>query len=444
MCCLDDPWVALAAPRGHAKSTSVTLSFALSAALFREAKYIVIVSDTEGQAIQFLGDIKIELEENEELVGLFGKMKFTTDAQTKVIVEMEDGYQFRIEVKGSEQKVRGMKWRNRRPDMILGDDLENDEMVMNKDRREKFRNWFFKALLPAGADDCKVRIVGTILHLDSLLERLLNDPEWTSKRYRAHNEDFSEILWPEKFNKERLQRIRRGYIQQGMPEGYSQEYLNYPIDEASAYFKKEDFLTYDDDDIADKHLYYYSAVDFAISDADRADYTVISTVGVDSENNMYVIDVRRGRWDSLEIIDEIFSVYKRYKPEIFTVEAGAIQKAIGPFLRKEMQNRGIFISLNEMVPIKDKTSRARSIQARMRAGGVYFNKEASWYADLEQEMIQFPRSKHDDQVDSLAWVGLALDKYIEGLTHEEKLDEDWEDEYEDDDDSTGRCIITGY
>jgi len=441
--------VAVAAPRGHAKSTSTTLSYVLAETLFRNSKYVLIVSDTEGQAAQFLGDIKVELAENDELQGLFGKITFIKDAETNLIVEMEDGYQFRIIAKGSEQKVRGLKWRNKRPDLIVGDDLENDEMVMSKERREKFRNWFYKALLPCGSDNCRVRIVGTILHLDSLLERLLNDTTWKSRRYRAHNEDFSEILWPEKFSKERLEAIRLGYIQQGMPEGYSQEYLNYPIDEESAYFKREDFLSFDaeDDEWKAKHLYYYAAVDFAISNADRADYTVICVVGVDSDNNLYVVDVRRGRWDSLEIIEEMFSVYHRYRPEIFTVEAGAIQKSIGPFLRKEMFNRSVFFALNEMVPVKDKQTRARSIQARMRMGGVFFNKEASWYPDFEQEMIQFPRSAHDDQVDSLAWIGLTLDKYIEGMTKQEQaeyIDEDDDDEDYHDSWLETRNAHTGY
>ena len=445
LCCLDDDRVAIAAPRGHAKSTSTTLSYVLAEALFRSSKYILIVSDTEGQAAQFLGDIKVELAENDALQDLFGKMTFLKDAETNLVISMEDGYQFRIVAKGSEQKVRGLKWRNRRPDLIVGDDLENDEMVMNRDRREKFRNWFYKALLPCGSDTCKVRIVGTILHLDSLLERLLNDTSWTTKRYKAHNEDFTEILWPEKFTKERLQRIRQGYIQQGMPEGYSQEYLNYPIDEENAYFRREDFQSYDEDDLQHKHLYYYSAVDFAISDKERADYTVIATVGVDSENNMYVVDLRRGRWDSLEIIEEMFSVHHRYRPEVFTVEAGAIQKAIGAFLKKEMFQRSVFLNLNPLVPVKDKQTRARSIQARMRMGGIYFNKDASWYADLEQEMIQFPRSQHDDQVDALAWIGLSLDKYLEGKTQQEVADDDWDEEFEDDDyDFSGRCISTGY
>ena len=56
--------------------------------------------------------------------------------------------------------------------MIVCDDIENDEIVMNQERREKFRNWMLKALLPCRAPNGIVRIVGTILHLDSFLARI--------------------------------------------------------------------------------------------------------------------------------------------------------------------------------------------------------------------------------------------------------------------------------
>jgi predicted phage terminase large subunit-like protein len=444
LCCLPDEKVGCAAPRGHAKSTAVTLSYALALALFRIKDHILLVSDTEGQASQFLGDIAIELSENEVLQETFGKVTFEKDNATELIAVMRDGYKFRIIAKGSEQKVRGLKWRNKRPNAILGDDLENDEIVMNKDRREKFKNWVFKALIPCGSDDCIVRIVGTILHMDSFLENILNDSTWTTKRYRAHNTDFSEILWPEKFPKERLVAIRDGYIKQGIPEGYSQEYLNYPIDEENSYFRKQDLLEYDPEEIADRHLYYYSAIDFAISNKERSDFTVIVTVGVDSSNNIYVVDVRKGRWDGLEIINEMFSVHTRYNPEIFTAESGMIEKSLGAFLKEEMFKRGTFLNMNPMVPVKDKESRARSIQARLRAGGVYFDKEAEWYPALQQELLRFPRDVHDDQVDALAWIGLTLDKNIVGKTSDEQADDDWEEEFGSINFNQGRSTATGY
>ena len=444
LCTTKHSKVAIAAPRGHAKSTSITLSFLLASLLFRDRQYAVIVSDTEGQAKQFLGDLKAELLENEDLIGLFGLIKLRKDTETLIIAETEDGYQFRVEAKGSEQKVRGLKWRNKRPDLIVCDDLENDEIVMNKERREKFRNWFFKALIPCLSDKGKIIVVGTILHLDSVLERLLNDPHWLTARYAAHNEDFSEILWPERFSKERLEEIRYSYIAQGMPEGYSQEYLNYPIDESTAYFRRDDFRWFDSDEIDYDRLNYYAAVDFAISEKEKADYTVIAVVGMDEQNKMYVVDILRGRWDAKEIIDNMLDVQVKWRPELFTVEEGMIKKSLGPFLKDEMLSTGIFLNLFPMVPVKDKQTRARSFQARLRQGTVYFNGDADWYPDLEQELVRFPRDVHDDQVDALAWIGLTLDNVIPGRTREEYEDDEYDEEFNSFYEPHGRCYATGY
>ena len=424
----------------------------------------MIVSDTEEQACAFLGDIKMELMENDNLRELFGVGKFVRDKESEVIVSMQDGHKFRIIARGSNQKLRGLKWRHKRPNLVIGDDLENDEMVLNQERRNKFKEWFLGALLPAGSDDCIFRVVGTILHLDSMLERLMpqigdkdtvdeglvsystNEKKaWKSYRYKAHNDDFSLILWPEKFSKERLEAERQDYIDQGYPEGYAQEYLNYPIDDTTAYFKKDDFRNvFHWEDIAQKPLTYYSAIDFAISQRERADFTAIVTVAMDSDNKMYVVDVRRGRWDAKEIIENIFSVHFRYRPEMFCMEKGSIERALGPFLRDEQLKQGVFINQVLMNPGQDKQARSRSIQARLRQGGVYFDKEFEWWDSFYNEMRVFPRGAHDDMVDAFAWIGLMLDKFVDTPTLEEYEDELWEEEFGNEQFDTGMCISTGY
>ena len=461
LCTEGGNYVAIAAPRSHAKSTSITFSYLLAAVLFRSAQFIILVSDTETQASLFLGDIKQELIDNEDLISLFGIKNFIKLSETDIIVEMDDGHRFRIIAKGAEQKLRGLKWNNKRPDLILCDDLENDEVVQNQERREKFRRWFYGALLPVKSERGKIVIVGTILHMDSLLERLMpvlsapttiNDELrqtstkktlWNAVKYRAHNEDFSKILWEERFSKDRLKEIREGYLMQGMPDLYSQEYLNYPIDESTSYFRRDDFLPYIQEDFEGK-LSYYTGVDFAISTREKSDYTVIATVGVTQAGDILVADIRRGRWDSQEIIEEMFSVQRRYRPELFITESGAIEKAIGPFLKKQMVERGVYLNLYPMVPTKDKLSRARSLQARMRAGGIRFNMDASWYPILEDEMARFPKDRHDDQVDALSWIGLVLDKLVEAPTAEEEADNEYNEMLAESSMYSGRNTITGY
>jgi len=146
LCTSKEKFVAIAAPRGHAKSTAVTLGYGLATLLFRERKFMLLVSDTESQASLFLGTFKQELQDNNELIDLFrikrdekGLVKFIKDSETDIIVACEDGHTFRIIAKGAEQKLRGLIWNGSRPDIIMCDDMENDELVMNKERRDKMR-----------------------------------------------------------------------------------------------------------------------------------------------------------------------------------------------------------------------------------------------------------------------------------------------------------------
>lgn len=435
-----DPLVAIAAPRGHAKSTAETHSYTLATLLFKERDYALIVSDTEAQAAAFLHDIKLELTENELLQAGFRVKGLVKDSETEAVCKMEGGHLFKIVAKGAEQKVRGLKWRGKRPNLIILDDVENDESVLNRDRREKLRNWVLNALLPAGSDDCIVRMVGTILHMDAALARFLDDKGWTSLRLDAHSDDFRHILWEDKFPRARLEVIRERYRRQNNPEGYSMEYRNQAVDAGTAFFRKSDFKPLTPIKGPRER---YAAIDFAISLKERADHTAIPVAETAADGILRVIDMRRGHWDAAEIIDEMFAVQKMYKPEIFIAEEGVIEKSIGPFLYAEQIRRKSYINLATRVPIKDKMSRAQSFKARMRGGGVEFDMDAEWFPTLQAELLAFPRGRYDDQVDGLSWLGLFLDEIAEVDSEEEEDENRYQNEYRDTD-SGGRNPFTGY
>jgi hypothetical protein len=403
----------VAAPRGHAKSTSLTHVYTLATALFKVEDYIIVISTNEELAIEHLGDITRELVENEDLITDFGIKGFLTNSKTEIIVEMLDGHQFRILARGSGQKMRGRKWRGKRPGLIVCDDLEDDEQVENKDRRDKFRRWFFRAVKPAMRQGGKLRIHGTILHEDSLLARLIKDPEWHTLFYRAHAsfDDFSEILWPEQFNEKSLRAIRQGFIEQFDSSGYSQEYLNDPFDNNEAYLKKENFIPMVEEDF-ELDMKRCVGVDFAISKKDKANRTSLTVGGQTIANIINFIDQRVGRWDTTEIIDEFFKVQEQHEPYCFFVEDGVIWKAIEPTMRQEMQRRNVFLHTVAMSAIKDKATKGRSWQKRMRAEACRFNKQAQWYAGYEAECLRFTGYSDavlDDQFDSSAILSRGFD-----------------------------------
>lgn len=468
-CTSDYKFVAIAAPRSHAKSTGITKTYGLASLLFRESDYALIVSDTYKQACLFLGEFKNELLTNEPLIQYFGIKQFITEREDDIVVEMNDGHKFRVMALGSEQKVRGLLWLGKRPNLILGDDLENDEIVQNPDRREKFRHWVYNALIPTMSAKGKMRIVGTILHMDSFLERLMpkeyelrlhrtplsfirhpnKDNPWYSAKYMAHDPEFDNILWPEKWTKERLIQMRQMYVAQGNPEGYYQEFLNQPIDPSNALFKKDDFVDMTDEDrkLDPRQFTNYLSVDLAVSTAQRRDYSVFIVGGVDERNVLHIRHVLKERMDAMQIVDTIFKLAQRHSISLLIIEKGIIEKSLGPFIRAEMLKRGKFLNIETINPSTDKVTRARSIQARMRAQGVKFDKSKEWYVPLEQEMLRFPKDVHDDQVDAMSNLGLILDKLQDGPTIKELEEEDWEMEqaqFVEFDIQQGRNFYTGY
>jgi predicted phage terminase large subunit-like protein len=169
---------------------------------------------------------------------------------------------------------------------------------------------------------------------------------------------------------------------------------------------------------------------------------VFVVAAVDDTGVLNIVDVHKGRWDSLEIIEEFFALQTKYHPEWFAMERGTIEKSLGPVLKAEMLTRRNFIRFELSTANKDKQTRARGIQARIRASGIKFNKTAHWYPELEDEMVRFPKARHDDQVDALAWLGLTFDQVQATQTLEEEEEEDYQQSIRGQE--SGRSTYTGY
>jgi hypothetical protein len=165
--------------------------------------------------------------------------------------------------------------------------------------------------------------VGTILHNDSLLESLmpkkhqrgytvdplktwLKDKDgkprqmagWVSMKYKAHTPDFKSILWQSNYDSKFFRELRQEYMEQGIPDVYSQEYLNTPIDESMAYFKRADFRDFSDVDRNiigspgwQKHFSFYIGTDLAVSSKEVSDWSVFVVGGVDEKGYLWILDV---------------------------------------------------------------------------------------------------------------------------------------------------------
>lgn len=452
--CAEDRYASIAAPRGHAKSTVLTHDFALASACFRVEPHILIVSATEELALAHLGDIAKELRDNDDLRRSFHIQKFITDSKSEIVVQCNPdteyplGYAFRILARGAGQKLRGLKWRGRRPGLIICDDMEEDEQVENFDRRRKFRRWVMRALLPLGRRVCKIRWHGTVLHEDAMLFRIMKDKTWNTRLYRAHKsfDDFSNILWPAMWSEKRLRELRQAYIEQGDAPGYSKEMLNDPFDNEAAYLRKQDFIPMSESDYkAEKRLAI--GCDFAVSTSAKANRTSFTVGGQDAANTISIIDQSDGQWDALEWIDEMFRLQERYDPIAFFVEDGVIWKSVSGTVYREMNVRGIWMTLIPLPSTRDKATRGRPLQKRHRAGNMRFNKDTDWYEVYEAELLRFTGTGDalaDDRFDSTTILVRGIETMSE-LTEEDFYDEETLDLLHGGPaKEQGRSTVTGY
>ena len=96
LCFSPHPQVALAAPRGHAKSSAITFAYILFMVLMRRSQHVLILGSNEDLAAAFVNDIKIELHENDAIREFFGFHRFLNETRTEIIGQMKDGHRFRI------------------------------------------------------------------------------------------------------------------------------------------------------------------------------------------------------------------------------------------------------------------------------------------------------------------------------------------------------------
>lgn len=382
--------VAIAAPRGHAKSTMVTLAYVLWAAL-NGKKFIIICSDTYPQAKFFIQAVKDELEHNELLRALYGNMKTERWAETDI--ELKNGV--RIIGKGAEMKFRGLKHGPNRPDLIVVDDLENDEMVENKERRDKLERWFNGALIPSLDREGQIVYIGTILHDDALLMKVIHKYKgWKTKVYQAITN--GKALWPEHLPLEELNRIKANYTENGLLDVFMAEYMNDPITDESREFKREFFKYYE---TVPDGLRIAITVDPAISKKTHADYSVIYVQGVDKDNRRYCIEYMRKRVDPYELCDVLFRMVKEYSPWCVGVEKVAYQEALIYIIKDEMRKRNVFFKVQEISTRTDKTIKIRGLVPMYRAGVMYHKRSMT---ELEEELLRFPKGRTDDILDAQA------------------------------------------
>lgn len=443
----------VAAPRGHAKSTNLTFKDDLHAILYGYKHYILILSDSSDQAEGFLEDIKTELEDNGNIIQDFGQLKGDKVWRTGTILTSTD---IKVEAIGSGKKVRGRRHRNWRPDLIVLDDIENDENVNTSDQRKKLKSWFDKAVSKAGDTYTDIVYIGTILHYDSLLSSVLNNPRYKARKYRAviseavhtelweewegiyvnlfnedHEEDArrffeahkeemllgTEVLWEEKLSYYDLMEIR---VSEG-EASFNSELQNDPLDPESATFNPEWFDYYEPElmDWKDPDFLFIGANDPSLGKNKKSDTSSIINLALSLRTGyMYVADASVEKRKPDVIITDVIEMSKRLKRDYgkgfyrFGVETVQFQYFFKEVMAKKSMEEGEYIPIEEIQTTVNKQLRIESMQPVIKNKYIKFNKN---HKTLLKQLQEFPMGRNDDGPDGLQ-IAVALAQTIKAVT----------------------------
>jgi len=408
-------------------------------------KNIAVVTYNQTRADELGHEFRQMIKDSPVYRQIFPDMEFQSDAKSKSFMQNKKGGKiFFIGVGGT---ITG-----RTADYIIIDDpFKGDDDEFTDNHLEKIWSWFFKVAYSRGSNKTKICVIHTRWNEDDLIGRLC-DPTHSerSKRFKGIADDWEFMNIPGVIRDSRLAKalglrlskpLDRKVIEQfgekpctalwpkeksleffaqwkrGDPRSFSALVMGSPTPEDGMYFTDAMVQEYMPSDLP-SNLRKYSASDHAVSEKQQRDKTVIGTVGVDEDDNIWIMPDLV--WDQMETdrtVEELLACFRNHKPQCHWLESELISKSFGPFLRKRMIEERIYTLIDPVVPSKDKMTRARSIQGRMAMGKVFFPAFAPWYQDAKNQLMRFPHAANDDFVDWIAWIGLGLVKELAATSY---------------------------
>lgn len=381
--------IMISVPPQHWKSTISTQRFPLFAHLQDPTLNIVSASYSWDLAKSHLGKIRQILESPQFKV--LGKPLNLTK---------NDSTEYQLKEWGSYYSVGVGGWLTWRPiDIGIIDDVHKDRMEYESDTiRNGVWDWYSSVFQSRLHKDSIIIGVMTRWWEDDLFGRILQTEWdiWEIINIPVYNEDETDTIFPERFPLSFMKEKQKGM----MPRDFQSLYMWDPINEWWGSFKREYFQYYESLP-AIKRI--YSFVDPAISQKQEADFSAIVTIGITEKNDIYILDIYRGKVEPDELIENIIRIADEFNPNTIGIETVQFQKMLALELRKQMKMRNKMTHIYEMKPTGEKNARIKSVlQPRYSLKSMYHNKDLEEMNNFELELLKFPNAKHDDMIDSLA------------------------------------------
>lgn len=432
---IDDPTkqkVAIAAPRGWGKTSIVALALMARYIMFRHTGFICYINKSHDAASLQTENLRRELVTNRNIKAFFGSFKqhgvgpneFEEVFSKKAWV----AYDTLVWPRGAGQQVRGVLFKNSRPGLIVIDDLEDPQKIENDDIRKGWYEWLYADVVKSvprigpEANNWKIVYIDTLKHEDSVLQKLLDSPDWSSVRLEACDDNFQSSA-PEFLSNEDVMTEWNEHVEAGQTDVFFRELRNLPISTKDSAFRQEYFKYYNrplDGKSADTDLTLSDAeiqnntnietvviLDPAKTVKIHSDESAIVGIGIDLRSaRVFIRDIISEKMYPDEIYDNLFNMAIRLNAKVIGIEETSLNEFIRQPIKNEMFRRGTFF---ELVWLKarggmKKELRIKELVPYYRGGYIYHNASCGNIKRLEQQLLMFPRSALWDIMDAEAYL----------------------------------------
>ena len=396
--------------RGFAKSTTFSEFLPIFLMIQGKANFTVIISADKDSAIKKISNIRSILQTNRKLIQDFGPF-FKVPSVGRGFFTTQQGKSF-IGL-GKEQSPRGLNVQGQRPDLLILDDIDDDEIVLSKSRvNTLYKKVCAAAYMTRGQGDMRFIIVGNKISYNSIVHKFEQNEKFTVSKINALNEQ-GESNWPQVYSTERIKQD----IEVIGSIAASTEMFNTPIVEGNIF--KPEWLTYDD--ITDfEHVIVYYDPTWKATDA--SDHKSVITLGYNKECAKYVIfDVLCRVCDMSTLVLYFREIEKLVKPYVheYYQEANFNQD----LLIKAFHEHSAALGLAPL-PIKPDKSKKKQKKDRVKLLAGYFQtnhilihervRNTEDYKTFESQLLSFGKSANipDDGPDALEGAFTLLSKKI--------------------------------
>ena len=315
---------------------------------------------------------------------------------------------------GQGHQVRGNLVENRRPDLIIMDDIEDYDTASSEIQQAKLDEWAMGALMKSAAARSVRIMLGNMVRNTTLLARLSKDPDWNPTVFGCIVKDKESgklrALWEGRWSVERLLADYRSYRRIGTGHVWETEMMNLSADLLGTQSLDNAIMVgavHPEEVVAG-----FICLDPAFGQKGWNDESALTVhvrrgvPGMEASGIPILVDSRVGRWTESQILDNLLELSYYWNLSTWCIESVAAQKLLIPLFRLMLQERQLNPDVFAMLPVTaGKEAKASRIYGFVKAvaSRSYALAESQVEVKLKLEEYSPESQEHDDLCDSAAY-----------------------------------------